>query len=129
MLSPYPVESAGSGSRTAYPFAVINHGFQRQAQPFHEPSGPPCTHSSMGAGASAAAPPGSASQARSVVPSTAVVTISSSRPGTSTRPGAGSGGGSWSTPAGFSRTGTGGRSTRSHNANNAEPSRDTQSSL
>ena len=37
-------------------------GFQRQDQPFQEPSGPPCTHSSSGCGPS---PSGSTSQDRS----------------------------------------------------------------
>ncbi len=84
---PYPVDSAGSGSSTAYPRAAISHGFHRQDQVFQLDSGPPCTHSSSGAGASAAAAAGSTSQARSAAPSLAVVAISVSQPGSRRRAG------------------------------------------
>src|SRR5699024_12300278 len=38
---PYPVEIAGSGSKTAYPAATKGSGFHRYVQAFHEPQGPP----------------------------------------------------------------------------------------
>ncbi|MDQ1179650.1 hypothetical protein QE397_001105 [Rhodococcus sp. SORGH_AS 301] len=75
------MDSAGSGSRTANPWATSIHGFQRHDQAFHDPSGPPCAHSTSGAGQSADVPVGRANQARTRTPSSAVVSTSSRVPG------------------------------------------------
>ena len=75
------MDSAGSGSRTAYPRAAISHGFHRHCHAFQLLSGPPWTHSSSGAGESADAPSGSTSHDRSAVPSSAVAVTSVRRAG------------------------------------------------
>ena len=77
------MDSAGSGSSTAYPRATRIHGFHRHDHAFHEPSGPPWIHSSSGAFWSALAPSGSASHARTRRPSCVVVSTSVSVPGSS----------------------------------------------
>ncbi len=90
----------------------MSHQFQRQLQLFQLMTGPPCTHSSSGAGRSAEAPSGRTSQARTVRPSATVVSISVRVPGSEdTVPGAGSRTGSCSTAVASRRTGVGGWST------------------
>ena len=116
------MDSAGSGSSTAYPRAAISHGFHRQDQVFQLDSGPPCTHSNSGAGLSAAAAAGSTSQARSTAPSLAVVTISVSEPGSGGGP---AGPASQSGSPGWlasSRTAAGGLPTAARNAYTERPS-------
>ena len=84
--------------------------------------GPPCTHSSSGAGASADAVAGSTSQLRMRVPSSAVASISASRPGSvSGLPGLASRSG-FCPSAASSRTGVGGSSTEERSANRERPS-------
>ena len=82
------------------------HGFHRQCQPFQLFSGPPWTHSSSGAGVVAVAPSGSTSQARSGVPSSAVVVTSVRLPGSA---GAGGGRGQRNRDAGGIEPDRGGR--------------------
>jgi hypothetical protein len=60
---------------------VSSHGFHRQCQVFQLPSGPPCTHSTSGAGAASGVVSGSVSQDRTVAPSAAVAVTSVSEPG------------------------------------------------
>ena len=118
---PYPVDRAGSGSSTAYPRAAISHGFHRHDQEFQLDMGPPCTHSTSGAGSCAEAVAGSTSQLRMRAPSSAAVSISSSRPGSSSGlPGLGSRSG-FCPPAAPSRTGTGGSSGDERSANSQPP--------
>src|SRR5215472_13957857 len=65
----------------------MTHGFHRQLQPFQLEYGPPCTHSSSGAGPGASA--GRTSQPRIIAPSGAAAVISVTRPGSdSESPGA-----------------------------------------
>ncbi|MFD0328065.1 hypothetical protein ACFQZC_07125 [Streptacidiphilus monticola] len=76
------------------------------------------------------APSGSTSQARSGVPSWAVVCTSARLPGSSpTPPGAGSTAGSWSAAAASRRTGVGGASTVARSANSVDPSGETVRSV
>ncbi len=56
-------------------------GFQRQCHMFHEPSGPPCTNTTSGAGFAADAVGGRTSQPPSGVPSSAVALTRSTTPG------------------------------------------------
>ena len=84
--------------------------------------GPPCTHSSSGAGSCAEAFAGSTSQLRMRTPSSAAVSISSSRPGSASGlPGLGSRSG-FCPSAASSRTGTGGSSSAERSANRQRPS-------
>lgn len=103
--------------------AAATQGLQRQCQAFQLVCGPPCTHSSRGAGVSGRASCGSTSQARSAVPSSAVVCTSVRLPGSAaTCPGAGSVTGCCPGVAASRRTGVGGLSTAERNAYRVPPS-------
>ncbi len=103
------MDSAGSGSSTAYPWATAIHGFQRHDHAFHDASGPPWIHSSSGAGRAPDVPEGRASHARTREPSSAVVSISVRVPGsTGVSCGPRNGVDSWSGVVASRRTGRAG---------------------
>ncbi len=122
---PYPSEIAGSGPTTAYPRATRMCAFQRQCHEFHEPSGPPWTKTTSGAGASAEAPAGLISHEPIEVPSAAVAVSRSAIPGGTMPPSSielVSSTGTWSTARGSSRTIRGGDVIVERRANSAVPS-------
>ena len=78
---PNPCDSAGLGSRTAYPRAASTQGHHRHDHEFQLISGPPWIQSTSGAGDSAEAPSGSTSHDWTRVPSAAVACTSCRVPG------------------------------------------------